>query len=221
MIVTKSAEIGSAATTTAQTATAKKSMGKDDFMKLLVAQLEHQNPLEPMQGTEFTGQLAQFSTVEQIFKMNETLQGIKDSNSQLNSSLALNMIGKQVEADGNQVSLGRAGSSTLTFNLADKAANADILVYNSAGDFITKITQENLSAGRHEVVWNGKDSQGVRVADGNYNFRVTATDADGKDVQAATYTRGTIDGISYEGKQVYATIGNRRIPVESITEIKQ
>jgi flagellar basal-body rod modification protein FlgD len=196
-------------------------MGKDDFMKLLVAQLEHQNPLEPLSGTEFTGQLAQFSAVEQAFKTNENLQSIRDSNVQLNSSLALNMIGKQVEADGNQISLGSAGSSAISFSLGNQAAQAEIMVYNSAGDFVTKITQENLAAGRHKVVWNGQDSNGIPVPIGNYNFQVIAKDAGGEDVAVTTYTQGLIDGIGYEGGKIYATIGDRRVPVDSITEIRQ
>lgn len=219
MIVTNSTQ----ATATAATGSlaSKKSMGKDDFMKLLVAQLEHQNPLEPLKGTEFTGQLAQFSAVEQAFKTNETLQSINDSNVQLNASLALNMIGKQVEAGGNQISLGSAGSSTISFSLANQAAQAEIAVYDAAGELVTKITLENVAAGRQEVVWNGQDANGNQVPSGNYNYQVTAKDANGDDVAVTTYTQGVIDGIGYEGGNIYATIGDRRVPVDSITEIRQ
>lgn len=200
--------------------TKEKSMGKDDFMQLLVAQLEHQDPLEPMEGSDFSAQLAQFSALEQMTNMNETLLKIEKGNSQLGASLAVNMIGKQVEAEGNEINLNSSGSSTISFDLPVNASEVKILVHDSSGNYVTTIDRTNQSAGRQEVNWNGKDSYGIKRPEGKYSYSVTALDVDGNEISPTLYTTGTISGIVYENDQVYATIDNRRVPVEYISNIK-
>jgi len=211
-----------ATSTTASTAPgSSKSLGKGDFMKLLIAQLQHQNPLEPLKGTDFTAQLAQFSSVEQMFKVNDSLQGIQDSSNKLNGSLAVNLIGKQIEAAGNEINLGNAGSATLTFELAADAQETNISIHDQAGELVATISKNNLSAGKQELVWDGTNSAGQLLPAGTYTFQVAAKGADGNAVGSKTFTLGTIDGIAYEGSQVFATINGKRIPTQAISQIRQ
>lgn len=219
MLVNGSTAANSAATMMSQGNT--KSLGKDDFMKLLVAQLEHQDPMEPMKGTDFTAQLAQFSTVEQLYNMSDTLQGIKSGNTDLYASMAVNMIGKQVEAQGNEIYMTNAGSSAVTFDLMENAANVSINIFDADGNSISTITESNLKAGRNEVQWKGFNLEGKKAPEGTYYYDIKATDLDGKKIGATYYTTGTITGINYENANIFVTIGNTKVPLNTIKEIKQ
>jgi len=219
MLVNSSTEASS--TATMMTQGKNKSLGKDDFMKLLVAQLEHQDPMEPMKGTDFTAQLAQFSTVEQLYNMSDTLQGIKSGNTDLYASMAVNMIGKQVEAQGNEVHLTNAGSSTITFELAGNAANVSINITDADGNTVFTLKESDMKAGRNEVLWNGFNLEGKKAAEGTYYYDIKATDMDGKDIGSTYFTTGTISGINYENSNIFVTIGNTKVPLNTIKEIKQ
>ena len=219
MLVNSSTEASSTATLMSQGS--NKSLGKDDFMKLLVAQLEHQDPMEPMKGTDFTAQLAQFSTVEQLYNMGDTLQGIKSGNTDLYASMAVNMIGRQVEAPGNEVYLASAGSSAITFELAGNAANVSVNILDADGNVVATITESDMQAGRNEVHWNGFNREGNRTPEGTYYYDIRAKDLDGRDVGSTYFTIGTVTGINYEDSNIFVTIGNTKVPLNTIKEIRR
>ena len=105
-----------AATTTTTTASTKNVMGKDEFLKMLVAQLKHQDPMNPMDGTAFTAQLAQFSSLEQLQNINTQLTSFTQQQQSLGNAQAVNLIGKQVLAKGDAVSVD-GNPVTLGYNL--------------------------------------------------------------------------------------------------------
>ena len=87
----------------------KDELGRDQFLTLLVAQLQHQDPLNPLDGTDFTAQLAQFSSLEQLFAVNENLTGIQEAFSLQGNGDLLDFIGKTVKAEDNTIlEIGRA-----------------------------------------------------------------------------------------------------------------
>ena len=102
---TSTIQSAAGATTTTTTASAKNVLGKDDFLKMMIAQLKHQDPMNPMDGTAFTAQLAQFSSLEQLQNVNTQLTSFTKQQQALGNSQAVNLIGKQVLAKGNTVSV--------------------------------------------------------------------------------------------------------------------
>src|SRR5262245_37789594 len=91
--------------------TAKES-SKETFMKLLVAQLEHQNPLSPMDNMQFTQQLAQFTSLEQLQSMNANLSALMKAQTTTNGLQAVTLIGKQVQAQANTTQVSKQGAAT-------------------------------------------------------------------------------------------------------------
>ena len=126
------------AAATAQASVAGGAMGKDAFMKLLIAQMQHQDPMNPMQGDQMAAQLAQFSSLEQLQQINTTLTGQQSSAGTLlgaiQASSAISSIGHTVMASGNQVQIGgTGGASSVTANLATAATTATLHVFDSTG----------------------------------------------------------------------------------------
>lgn len=102
------------ATQSTAAATRKTILGKDDFFKMLLAQLKHQNPLEPLDGTAFAAQLAQFSSLEQLQNLNNELKTLSNNQAVMSRSYAIGLIGKEVEADISGTQNQETGNETVT-----------------------------------------------------------------------------------------------------------
>ncbi|MEX1055960.1 MAG: flagellar hook capping FlgD N-terminal domain-containing protein, partial [Rhodothermales bacterium] len=117
-------------------------LGKNEFLRLLVAQISNQDPLNPMQGHEFAAQLAQFSSVEQLMNIGDVLTKNGELNGLLaqsvNSGVASGLIGKSIETKGNQINWSGEGVSELNFKLADSAQSVTVTIRDKVGNVIRK-----------------------------------------------------------------------------------
>ncbi|HUU27363.1 MAG TPA: flagellar hook capping FlgD N-terminal domain-containing protein [archaeon] len=203
----------------------RSSLLKDDFLKLLVAQLRNQDPLNPADNQEFAAQLAQFSSLEQLQQMNSSLEKSLDSNSQianyLNNNTATGFIGKEVRALGNQVYLDESSDPVIRFQQNRNSIDTKVIVYNSAGVLMRTIGLGGTSADEMDVVWDGKDSQGNNLAEGTYWFDVAATDYEGNPVKTVGFMVGIITGIRYLDNKAYLLMGDRQLPLEDVIEVIQ
>ena len=128
-------------------------LGRDEFLQLLVTQLSNQDPLNPMDGQEFAAQLAQFSSLEQLISINETMIQSGEINGLLaqsvNSGVAADLIGKTIEAEGNEFHFNGEDATTLRFELGSAASEVQVEVYNPAGQLIRTESLSNLDSGEH------------------------------------------------------------------------
>ena len=186
-------------------------LGKDEFLKLFIAQIQYQDPLNPLDSAEFTAQLAQFSSVEQLYGMNSKLGKIEETlNNQSEQLDNLGYIGKTVKADDNtmRVDDGKVQSGSYTI---DDGGYVTIDVYNSDGVIVRTFYKGWEDKGEHDVNWDGRDDAGALSGDGSYTFEVTARDEDGFYVPSNTYISGEVTGIKYQDGQPYLMIGERII----------
>jgi flagellar basal-body rod modification protein FlgD len=196
-------------------------LGMNQFLTLLVAQLEHQDPLSPLDSSEFTAQLAQFSMVEQQYRMNKNLADIKDIlSSRGEQQDLLGYIGKTVKADDDKIFVKDDKVLSGSFSLEDKGDVA-VNVYDSDGLMVRTLYLGVLGNGEHSVNWDGKDNQGKFVKNGTYNFEVKAIDEDGRYVAANTHITGEVTGVTYEHGYPYLMIGDRLISDDNVVEVSK
>lgn len=188
-------------------------MGKDDFLKLLVTQLQNQDPLNPSDPTEFTAQLAQFSSLEQLFAVNDSLTQMASSKGDMERLSALSLLGREVTAGGGTFRLGKEGT-TLGYRLEASAQEVTVHVLDSAGRAVASIPAKETGAGEHFFPWDGKNQYGEAVNPGEYSLVVTATagkNSAGKEevVPASALVRGTVTGVdlSSSGSVLVSTAG--------------
>lgn len=186
-------------------------LGKDEFLKLFIAQIQYQDPLNPLDSAEFTAQLAQFSSVEQLYGMNSKLGNIEETmNNQSEQRDNLGYIGKTVKADDNTMHVDNGTVQSGSYNL-DGSGYVTIDVYDSDGVIVRTFYKGWEDKGEHDVNWDGRDDSGAIAGDGSYTFEVTARDEDGFYVPSNTYISGEVTGITYQDGQPYLMIGDKII----------
>lgn len=142
---------------------------EDRFLKLLVAQMNNQDPLNPLDNAEVTSQMAQLSTVTGIEKLNTTLEAM----GQLQSYQAAGMIGHGVLSEGSIMAQTSSGYIA-GYELPKAADTVTVKVFNSSGTLVRELDLGKQGAGSDTFAWDGKDADGNAVADGDYKFTVTA-----------------------------------------------
>jgi len=212
------ATIGTSYTEASPSATAKKELGRDDFLTLLVAQLKHQDPLNPVKSTEFTSQLAQYSSLEQLFSIDQNLESIKSGQDQGSGFQALDFIGKEVVAEGDMLSLEEGKTSMGRFNL-DGVADCNVLIVDSNGYPVRKISLGSLKPGRHGFEWDGRDSAGNMREAGIYGFEITAVTENGQILPVETQITGQVTRVNLEGPSPLLYVGEIPMPISQVIDI--
>jgi len=138
---------------------------EDRFLKLLVAQMRNQDPMNPMENAEVTSQLAQISTVRGIESLNKSMANFTASAAQNTALASVNMIGKKVLAPGERFEFQgtKAGETRLGFELNAKASNVRVDLTNERGEIVYSQQMSNLDAGAHSLAWDGKDANGRAI----------------------------------------------------------
>jgi flagellar basal-body rod modification protein FlgD len=210
----------STATTSAAAATAaSKSMGKDAFLKLLVTQLQHQDPLNPADSTEFTAQLAQFSSLEQLSNINQSLETLNLYQTSINNAQAVSLIGKEILATGNALEKKNGLPVNCEFELEAAASRVVVSIYDRNGGFVADVLGSSMSAGRGSLVWDGRNRNGSPVADGIYTYNIQAEGVDGKKVAASSQMRGRVSGVTLDGSTPLLMVGERRVAFGDVLQV--
>lgn len=198
-------------------------LGKNDFLQLLVAQMENQDPMEPMSNEESVAQLAQFSTLEQ---MNNIAAGIEKSNDldflqmqSLNNVMASGLIGKDAQASYNGLYYEHDKPAVINYNLTTSVNSVEFVVRDSDGNIVTTLKQSNREEGINSVEWDGTDNSGNRVEEGYYTIEASASRSDGTSFSPNLSLTGTVESVVYRDGGAFLRIQGTEIPLGSITAI--
>lgn len=199
--------------------TSKSELGKQDFMRLLISQIQNQDPLNPQDSSEFVAQLAQFSGLEQMVQMNQRLDSLAVSSSASTGTAVTSLIGKTVVAQGDQVDLTEQGDVDLKFDLPVDAKDLEVTITDESGKVVRTISLGDRDNGENVYSWNGCDDDGNRLSAGTYSFGVKGVDENGDEVNAVGRISGIITGISYDKGFPELLMGDRRISMGDVIEI--
>jgi flagellar basal-body rod modification protein FlgD len=195
-------------------------LGRDAFLKMLLAQLENQDPLNPMEGADFSAQLAQFSSLEQLFNVNDNLETISTSLVSDTANNVIDYIGKEVVCENDTLTLSEGLMSGGVFSL-DESADLMIGIYDDLGREVITLYPGQLEAGTHQVDWNGYDRTGVRVEDGTYRFELTAIGQNGIYEPITAGVSGMVTGVTYRNGIPYLEVDGKMIDPTTVIRIRQ
>jgi flagellar basal-body rod modification protein FlgD len=213
------------AATQSQATTQPSILGKDDFLQLLTMQLRYQDPMDPMKGTEFAAQLAQFSSVEQLSNINSTLTASIDANyvmtQSINNALSATFVGKDVRATGNTFHLDDSGPAKMGYSLPSAASTVSVKIYDDNGTLIRTLPATGTSAGDNAFTWDGSTDAGGQAPEGKYKFVVEAKDASGASLTASSYIVGTVSGVRFKSDGTVFVVDGMEVKLSDIIEIMQ
>jgi flagellar basal-body rod modification protein FlgD len=218
---TAAAAVSDTASKTSKAAASKDKLAKDmnQFLTLLTAQLAHQDPLSPMDSTEFTNQLVQFANVEQNIATNANLEkmiALQQSQIQMSS---VSYIGKTVEAETSSLPL-QDGKAEFKYAFSKQPASAVVAIYNDSGSLVRSYTADT-TTGPHTIEWDGKDEQGNQMPDGTYKIGVTPMAIkDTDEITTAIGVTGKVTGVSTVNGAVSLSLGDATVSIDKIMSIR-
>ncbi|MCE5249604.1 hypothetical protein LLG96_05220 [bacterium] len=214
---------GTTEETTASSTLNTETLGKDDFLKLLLAQMQNQDPLNPADNTEFVAQLAQFSTLEQLTTMNSSLTEMIDLNSSItgsiNNSMMVNFMDKYISAESDEFAYDGSTPVDLNFDLDVDITNGKVEVLDSSDTVIRTINLDEMDDGLNSVEWDGMTNRGLPAAAGTYSYKITAYDTVGNDATATPVFIGMVEGISYKEGMAYLEVNGIQVPFDKVKSI--
>jgi flagellar basal-body rod modification protein FlgD len=201
----------------------KSSLGKDDFMKLMIAQLRYQDPMSPLEGSEFAAQLAQFSSLEQLSNLNQNVLTSIDANyyltQSINNTLTATLIGKEVKIAGNQFQNTGQENITLGYKLPTAVSTLTIKIFDENGVEVRTFSDAEIKTGDNKLSWDFTDNEGNRLPEGKYRFEVEAKDANGEELVIDKYKIGIIDAVRFTESGTKMIIGNMEYLLSEILEV--
>jgi flagellar basal-body rod modification protein FlgD len=189
-----------------------------DFLLLLTTQLKNQDPLEPMDSSEFTSQLVQFASVEQQISQNRNLEELIKINQVNRAASVVSFLGKRIEATGDTTVLAN-GYAEWNYSLPEVAEDVTLTITDSDGQTVFETAGEG-TIGAHKFVWDGLDQSGQPLAEGQYTLTVAATDVEGEAVVATTTIVGHVTGMETVDDNLILSIGGIGVPFDKVLSVQ-
>lgn len=189
-------------------ATGKLADDYQTFLTLLVAQVQNQDPLAPMESTEFVSQLAQLTQVEQSVQVNAQMESLRQ---QLAMNAALSetaLIGREVTMPSDSFTLSENGAD-FSYRLAGDALQVQAQIRDSAGNLVHVISQLPTAGEKmHHVQWDGRLASGELAPVGRYSLSMAAAGADGADGAYSSYAAGVVEAVEYDGGKTWLQLAD-------------
>jgi flagellar basal-body rod modification protein FlgD len=174
-------------------------MGRDAFLKLLVAQLKNQDPLKPQDNSAFVAELAQFSSLEQSMGVNDKLNQMMLQNQGMANSNVVNMVGQVATVKGSLITTDGSGVGAPVAFTQDRASDKTVVqIQDANGKIVRTLDLGERPAGISRITWDGRSDDGLVMPAGTYAVALKATDADGGTVVTSQETSGTITGVAFD-----------------------
>ncbi len=209
----------STATGTSESATSLSQLGEDytRFLTLLTAQIENQDPLQPVDSTQFISQLAQLSQVEQAVSTNTNLENLTAQMGSILSASGASLLGEDVTVETDEMQLTNATSDGY-YAVEAGAASVSAMIFDPDGNLVRTISGLSTdSSGLQPVDWDGLNDSGSLLLDGDYTFTVTARDGDGNLVDTSTYRKAKVEQVLFtEGQNYFTLTGDHTVAAEQV-----
>lgn len=195
-------------------------LGKDEFLKLLTAQLQNQDPLSPTDNQQFIAQLAQFSSVEQAEGTNTRLDSLLMAQSSSNQTTTATFIGKDVVFKSDKVGLTDTGAVMMA-ELSNSAKKITATISDSTGKVVRNLTFDDVSAGSLQLPWNGLSDAGTQLPKGTYSVKFEATDVQGNSVTINSQGKARVTGVSYSSGYPELIVNNVHVKLGDIVQVME
>lgn len=196
-------------------------LGKNDFLKLLLAQLAHQDPTSPADSQAFVAQLAQFANVEQLQGVNGSLETLLLAQTASNQTQTVGLLGKDVQFKSDKLAFDGDHDCKMRGELSAQASTVTATIVDSTGKTVRTVEIRDVPAGPIDVNWDGHDDKGTKLPAGSYTVRLAAADSNGKNIPIEARGTGRVTGISYSKGYPELQVGNITLTLRDIVTVTE
>ncbi len=195
-------------------------LDKDAFMNLLLTQMKNQDPTNPLKSHEMAAQLAQFTSLEKLHNINDSIEGLRKDQRPDHNFQALSFIGKSITTDNSKITrTGEDDRHDVRFNLARDAQKVTMEIKDANGAVVRKLEVRNLKSGKNEISWNGMMEDGRPAPAGEYTASIEALGSNGRKLFVETKTEGVISGVNFTAKGPQLLIGKQVVNLSDVKSI--
>jgi len=192
-------------------------LGKDQFMRLMLTQLQNQDPTAPADNQQMIAQMAQFSTLELMQRTDRTMSALLMAQAASNQQQAIGLVGKDVVT----IDLKAGGESPrIQMQLPEKTSALDITIVDESGKEVRRIKAGSQEAGPFGLTWDGKDDSGNPLPDGKYTVKVNAIGVDGDVLDVSPEEVLRVDGVLFEDGIARIRAGDRIFGMNEVVEVR-
>lgn len=193
-------------------------INREDFLQLLVTQLRHQDPLNPMDAAAFSSQLAEFSSLEQLIQLTDQFDRFAEASGlmalSINTDLAASLLGREVLAVGNGLEVTDSGDARLTVDVGGVGGAGRLRVVSADGQEVFNDTVGFVGSGRQTIA-----PDDLELPPGTYTYELTVTGVDQSSVAVTHFTRGQVNGIQFDNGVLKLRIGTLSVALNQLVEI--
>lgn len=207
-------------TSTTSTLEDRNSIGsKDQFLKLLLAQIEQQDPLKTTDASQLADQITQFGQLEQLMNINSTVEQLVSLQTSTDRTQAVSLIGTSVDVYGDEVEVQGESNGQIAFELGKAAHEVKVDLYNDSNELVRSISYQDQSAGLHAFDFDGETSGGADLPDGIYRMSVSAVDADGAPIDSKAVMHGQVTGVEFLSGGTVVKLGGKSFTMDQILTV--
>jgi flagellar basal-body rod modification protein FlgD len=188
----------------------KKTLGKDDFLRIMITQMKNQDPTNPFKAEQMATQIAQFTSVEQLQNVNQNLNKMATQNKPLEQMTMTNMIGKVVTIDRERFPHVEGENEQLSFLLPKDAKTVHVNIMTDLGEVVYEKDLGPQQAGEVGFIWDGSKANTLPAKAGNYVYRVTAKDDREQSISISPQVQGKVIGVSFENSEPVFLVGDSK-----------
>lgn len=197
----------------------RKELDKNAFLLLMLTELQHQDPLEPLENKDLIAQLSQLTALEQIMNMSKAVQEFVEAQQMVNPAQLASLIGKYVVMRSNEISVQNGEAESIVFNL-DESAHVVIRIYDENDNLIREEDLGIVEEGMHAWVWDARNNDGVPVPDGTYKYKVVRVDGTNEE-EIGGLEGGIVEAVQIKDGKAYVLVNGNLYPIDSIIEISE
>jgi flagellar basal-body rod modification protein FlgD len=199
---------------------ANETVDQQQFLTLFITQLQNQDPLNPLDVNGLTSQLAQFSSLEQLYGINSALKDLGEAMSSREQIDPVSLLGADVTVGGDTIELAGGEATTLVLDVPPGASGVQIAIEAPGGGTVRTVDLGAAPGGDLEFVFDGRDDRGLQVPDGLYTARIAARDEAGEPLSVESFVQGTVTGVDLRGESPVLLLGERRVALGEIRAIR-
>ncbi|MBU6375382.1 MAG: flagellar hook assembly protein FlgD [Bdellovibrionales bacterium] len=196
----------------------KKTLGKDDFLRLMITQMKFQDPSKPFEMEKMGAEMAQLSSMEQLQNLNQTMKALVNRDQPMERMAMTGMIGKLVSVDRQRFPHTEGESNVLKFNLPQDASKLSVTILDQTGTPILEKELGPQKKGEGIFSWDGLKANTIAAKSGNYTYKVTALDSGGQEIKMSQAGNARVVGVSFEGQKPVLLVGDSANPEKVFME---